>query len=61
MRTGCAEMKKWRIDWSTYDCGYKIIDAKTRDEALKKFQAIPFEELSDREPYGEVQSIEEIS
>ena len=29
-------MKKWRIDWSTYNTGYKIIDAGTEDEAKRE-------------------------
>ena len=55
-------MKKWRIDWTSYDCGYKIIEAETKDEALKKFREIPFTDLLpySREPYGEIQSVKEI-
>lgn len=48
-------MSRWRIDWTSHDCGYEIIDAETRDEALRKFRDIPFEGLlHGREPYGEI-------
>ena len=54
-------MKKWRIDWTSYDTGYEIIDAKTREEALKKFRELPFETLfHGREPYGEITGVKEV-
>ena len=54
-------MKKWRIDWSTYDCGSEIIEAETRDEAVQKFRDMTFDEIcSDREPYGEIQNVREV-
>ncbi len=53
-------MSKWRIDWTSYDCGSEIIDAETRDEALKKFRDMQFEDLlHGREPYGEITRITE--
>ena len=55
-------MKKWRIDWSTYNTGYKIIDAETEEEAKRKFREIPYAELVEPSPwdYAEIQSVTEV-
>ena len=55
-------MKKWRIDWSTYNTGYKIIEAETEDEAKRKFREIPYTELVEPSPwdYAEIQSVMEV-
>jgi hypothetical protein len=55
-------MKKWQINWSTYDCGCEIVEAETEDEAKRKFREIPYTELVEPSPcdYAEIQSVTEV-
>jgi len=38
-------MSEWRIHWNIHDSGKEIVEAETKEEAIKAFSEIPLTEL----------------